>query len=61
MGRKSEAVAALREAFEHGYRNFGHIKNDDDMDPIRDMPEFKALIAEYKALHDKQLKELLEN
>ena len=61
MGRKSEAVAALREAFEHGYINFGHIKIDDDMDPIRELPEFKALIAEYKALHDKQLNDLLEN
>ena len=51
MGRLDESVAALRTAFGKGYRNFGHIRLDDDMDPIRKLPEFKALIAEYEAKH----------
>ena len=49
MGRLQESVAALRTAFEKGYRTFAHIEADDDMDAIREMPEFKALIKEYKA------------
>lgn len=57
MGRLDESVAALRTAFEKGYRSFEHIKYDDDMDPIRDLPEFKSLIEKYKAIHDAYLKE----
>lgn len=49
LGRKTEAIDALREAFEHGYRSFGHVIQDDDMDNIRQMPEFEALIHEYKS------------
>ena len=49
MGRLEEAVEALRKAFELGYRSFAHIEHDDDMDAIRELPEFKALIEEYKA------------
>lgn len=49
MGRLDESVAALRKAFENGYRSFAHIEHDDDMDAIRELPEFKALIIEYKA------------
>lgn len=49
MGRLDESVAALRRAFELGYRSFAHIEGDDDIDPIRDLPEFKALIEEYRA------------
>ena len=49
MGRLEESVEALRKAFELGYRSFVHIEHDDDMDAIRELPEFKALIEEYKA------------
>ena len=57
MGRPEESVAALRVAFEKGYRSFSHIRLDDDMDAVRDLPKFKALIAEYEAVHEKYLKE----
>lgn len=57
MGRLPESVAALRTSFEKGHRNFAHIRLDDDMDPIREMPEFKELIAEYEAIHAAYLKE----
>lgn len=49
MGRLDESVAALRNAFEKGYRSFAHIEHDDDIDAIRELPEFKYLIEEYKA------------
>ena len=48
MGEKEEAVDYLRLSFEKGFHDFVHIDNDDDMDAIRDMEEFKALIEEYK-------------
>lgn len=48
MGRLDESVAALRKAFE-GYRSFAHIEHDNDIDAIRELPEFKHLIEEYKA------------
>ncbi len=57
MGRLEESVAALRKAFEKGYRDFSHIRLDDDMDAVRELPEFKALIAEYEAIHAEYLKE----
>ncbi len=57
MGRLEEAVAALETAFEKGYRSFGHIMDDDDMDPVRDLPEFKSLMAEYQAKHEAYLRE----
>lgn len=43
-----DAVNALRTAFEKGCRNFRHIENGDDMDPLRDLPEFEPLISEYE-------------
>ena len=49
MGRFQESVAVLRTAFEKGYRTFAHIEADDDLDSVRELPEFKALIEEYKA------------
>ena len=30
---------------------------DDDMDPVRELPEFKELVAEYKTIHQKYLED----
>jgi clan AA aspartic protease (TIGR02281 family) len=49
MGDKAKALEYLRQAFEHGYRDFAHIAVDYDMDNLREMEKFKALIEEYKA------------
>ena len=49
MGKVEDAIAALRVAFEKGFRSFAHIENDDDMDAIRNHPDFIALIDEYKS------------
>ncbi|MBR5147682.1 MAG: retroviral-like aspartic protease family protein, partial [Bacteroidaceae bacterium] len=48
MGEKEQALEYLRQAFEHGYRDFAHIAVDYDMDSMREVDEFKALIEEYK-------------
>ena len=49
MGKLEDAIAALRLSLEKGFRSFAHIDHDDDMDTIRNLPEFIALIEEYKA------------
>jgi tetratricopeptide (TPR) repeat protein len=55
MGRLEESVAALKVAFEKGYRGFAHIEHDNDMDPIRDRDDFKALVEQYKAVLEDEL------
>lgn len=57
MGRLEESIAALRKSFEKGYRSFSHIRMDDDLDAVRDLPEFKALMEEYEAKHAEYLKQ----
>lgn len=50
MGRLDEALAALDTAFQKGFRRFAHLENDDDMDPIRDLPAYKALVEKYREM-----------
>ncbi len=57
MGKTDKSIVALRTAFEKGYRSFSHIRLDDDMDAVRELPEFKALVEEYEAKHAAYLKE----
>jgi clan AA aspartic protease (TIGR02281 family) len=55
MNKCDEAVAALKVAFEKGYRQFVHLEHDNDMDPIRDRVDFKQMIAKYKSLQNDEL------
>lgn len=48
MGEKDKALDALKTSFEKGFHSFNHIDNDDDLDDIRNMPQFKKLLLEYK-------------
>lgn len=48
MGEKDKAIAYLRKAFEKGFRSFNHMENDDDLDPIRLLPEYINLVDEYR-------------
>ena len=57
MGKVSDGIAALRTAFEKGYRSFAHIEHDDDMDALRSEPEFQALMKEYMEKHAAFLQE----
>ena len=57
MGNLEKSVAALRTAFEKGYRSFSHVRHDDDLNSIRDLPEYKALLEEYETKHAAYLKE----
>jgi clan AA aspartic protease (TIGR02281 family) len=56
MNKPNEALAKLKLAFENGYRDFIHLAGDDDLDNIRNLPEFKTLVTEWKSLHDESLK-----
>ena len=48
MGRLDEAVEAFKKCLDMGYRSFGYLEHDDDLDPIRDREDFKAALAEAK-------------
>jgi hypothetical protein len=43
-GRLDLALAALRRAIELGYGDLGHLATDTDLDPLRDLPGFQALL-----------------
>ncbi len=58
MGRVPEAISALETAFEKGYRSFAHIENDDDVDALRNEPEFISLIRRYQAEMDAEKSEV---
>lgn len=55
IGEKEEALKALKVSLEKGFRRFNHIANDDDLDVIRNLPEFKALIEEYRKIYEKEV------
>ncbi len=60
MDRLEESVAALKVAFEKGYRGFAHIAHDNDMDPIRDREDFKALVEQYKSVLQNELERIVK-
>ena len=46
--RKNDlAIKSLREAIEMGYRDFRYLREDRDLDPIRQDPRFKQLLREF--------------
>lgn len=47
MGEKGKAVDYLKQAFEQGYRRIAHTYADHDLDNIRELPEYKALLDKY--------------
>ncbi len=56
MNNSTEALSNLKIAFTKGYRDFVHLSIDDDLDNIRNMPEFKNLVKEWKTNFDESLK-----
>ncbi len=37
------AMATLRQAVQHGYKDAAHMKKDTDLDPLRSHPDFQKL------------------
>lgn len=56
MNRIEDAMKALEKAFELGYRNFGHLEYDYDMDRLRNLPRYKELVTKYRAIHEEFLR-----
>lgn len=48
MGKKQEAIAALGRAIDAGFDEYVHLDRDFDLDNIRTMKEFTALVAKAK-------------
>lgn len=44
LGDTDKALEALSKALDKGYEDYDHILEDYDMDPLRDTPEFKAMV-----------------
>lgn len=47
MSEKDTAIDYLKQAFEHGFRRIAHTYADHDLDNIRELPEYKALLDKY--------------
>lgn len=47
MGEKDKAIDYLKQAFEQGFRRIAHTYADHDLDNIRELPEYKALLERY--------------
>lgn len=58
MGNYKWALNYLQMAFEKGYRDFFRIDNDDDMDALRDSPQFKEMVLKYKEMARHEVEKL---
>lgn len=47
MGEKDKAIDYLKQAFEQGFHRIAHTYADHDLDNIRELPEYKALLDKY--------------
>lgn len=45
VGRKEKAMRALKRSIRLGYRDFDHLRHDDDLKILHDDPLFQKLIA----------------
>ena len=52
MGESQKAVTYLKTAFEKGFRRISHVKNDNDLDNLRNNPEYKTLIELYEKKYE---------
>jgi len=48
MGKTEQALDNLRIALEKGYKDLIYIENDTDLAALRDNPQYKALVQQYK-------------
>jgi tetratricopeptide (TPR) repeat protein len=49
LKRTDPALEALRRAFELGYDDFRYMRQDRDLDAIRDDPRYRALVREFES------------
>ena len=49
LNSPKESVAYLDSSFQKGYRDFIHLATDNDLDLVRNLPEFKNVVSQWKA------------
>ena len=49
LDRIPEALAMLQRAIELGYCDFDHIETDPDLDSLRELPDFQAILKPHRA------------
>jgi len=49
LGNAKEALAFLEKAINAGFRNVKHMESDTDLDSLRSLPEYQALISSLKS------------
>lgn len=59
MNRPKEAIESMNKALELGYVDFIHADSDDDLDNIRELPEYLALMTKYRLPYEAMLDEKL--
>lgn len=57
QGRTADAIAALERALEAGWADLEHMGQDSDLDPIRNTPEYKALLVKAASAVDRRAAE----
>lgn len=60
MGKTEEAMQQLGKALEAGYAYFNHVRRDNDLDNIRQLPQFMPLVEKYQQLHAEKCAQLIE-
>jgi clan AA aspartic protease (TIGR02281 family) len=60
MNKPKEAIENLKFSLEKGNINFKYFEIDDDLDPIRNIPEFNTLVNKWKFSYDEIVKKELE-
>ena len=51
LGRGEKAIRVLRNAIRRGFTDFKHMREDSDLDGIRDNPEFETLLEMARETH----------
>ncbi len=59
MGKTDEALKSLRLAMELGFGDFAHLMHDEDLNNLRQLPEFIELVSKYQQVHDDFCSELV--
>lgn len=47
QGSASQAIDALSRAIDYGYRDFGHLEVDPDLESLRQLPAYRALLRQH--------------
>jgi tetratricopeptide (TPR) repeat protein len=65
MNKPQKAIEALRLSFEKGYRAIHHVEKDDDLDVIRELPEYREMIEKWRKIiakeQEEEIKKLIDS